>query len=95
MSAYIDGKVSKISSVPVRQADILDDYSSEFVVDSILDAEYGVQILIKISKTADGSYSWANNEIGDESFVKVDNLCKVDIITESYTPVDFLFNKSN
>lgn len=95
MSAYIEGKVVKVSSVPVCQADILGTYSSEFVADSILEAEYGVQVLIKVSKTADGSFAWANSEIGDETFVRVDGLCKVDIITESYTPVEFLFNKTN
>ncbi len=95
MSAYIEGKVVKVSSVPVRQADIFDAYSSEFVADSILEAEYGVQILIKVGKTADGSYVWANGEVGDDAFARVDGLCKVDIITESYTPVEFLFNKSN
>lgn len=93
MSAYIEGKVAKVSSVPVRQADILDAYSSEFVADSILEAEYGVQVLIKVSRTADGSYAWANGEVSDEAFVKGNNLCKVDIITESYTPVEFLFNR--
>lgn len=95
MSTYIEGKVAKVSSVPVRQADILNSYSSEFVADSILETEYGVQVLIKVNKTADGSYVWANGEVDDEAFVKMNNLCKVDIVTESYTPVEFLFNQSN
>lgn len=94
MSAYVNGKVAKVSQVPVKQEDILHSYSSEYVADSILDADYGVGILIKVNKTSDGKYDWANNEVGDETFLKKDDLCKVDIITESVAPIKFLFSDS-
>ena len=94
MSAYVNGKVMKISQVPVKQEDILHSYSSEYVADSILEADYGVGVLIKVNKTSDGDYDWANNEVGDETFLKVDDLCKVDIITESVKPIEFLFSES-
>lgn len=94
MSAYVNGKVIKISQVPVKQEDILHSYSSEYVADSILEADYGVGVLIKVNKTSDGDYNWANNEVGDETFLKVDDLCKVDIITESVKPIEFLFSES-
>ena len=69
-------------------------YSSEYVADSILEADYGIGVLIKVDKTSEGKYNWANNEVGDETFLKVDDLCKVDIITESVTPIKFLFSES-
>ena len=94
MSAYVNGKVIKISQVPVKQEAILHSYSSEYVADSILEADYGVGVLIKVNKTSDGNYDWANNEVGDETFLKVDDLCKADIITESVAPIKFLFSES-
>ena len=94
MEAYVNGEVIKISQVPVKQEDILHSYSSEYVADSILEADYGIGVLIKVDKTSEGKYNWANNEVGDETFLKVDDLCKVDIITESVTPVKFLFSES-
>ena len=95
MEAYVNGSVAKISNVPVKKEDILNNYSNEHIVDHILTSEYGVGVLIKINKTSDGKYEWANNEVGDESFLKVDNLCGIDIITESVKPIHFLFNGSN
>ena len=99
MEAYVNGSVSKISNVPVKKEDILNSYSNEHIVEHIFDhaieSEYGVGVLIKINKTSDGKYEWANNEVGDESFLKVDNLCGIDIITESVKPIHFLFNGSN
>lgn len=94
MSAYVNGEVTKISQIPVKQEDILHSYSSEYVADSILEADYGVGVLIKVNKTSDGNYDWANNEVGDETFLKLDDLCKVDIITESVKPIAFLFSES-
>ncbi len=94
MEAYVNGEVIKISQVPVKQEDILHSYSSEYVADSILEADYGIGVLIKVDKTSEGKYNWANNEVGDETFLKVDDLCKVDIITESVTPIKFLFSES-
>lgn len=94
MEAYINGKVVKVSQNPVKQEDILHAYSSEYVADSILESDYGVGVLIKVNKTSDSKYDWANNEIGDETFLKLNDLCKVDIITESVTPIKFLFSQS-
>lgn len=94
MDAYVNGKVAKVSQVPVKKEDILNNYSSEYIGGNLLDAEYGVGILIKVEKTADGKYNWANNEVGDETFLKLNDLCKIDIITESVAPIEFLFNQS-
>lgn len=94
MSAYINGKVTKISQTPVNQEDILHSYSSEYVADSILESDYGVGVFIKINKNSQNAYDWANNEVGNDDFIKLNGLCKVDIITESITPIDFLFNGS-
>ncbi len=94
MSAYVNGKVTKISQTPVNQEDILHSYSSEYVADSILESDYGVGVFIKINKNSQNAYDWANNEVGNDDFIKLNGLCKVDIITESITPIDFLFNGS-
>lgn len=94
MSAYVNGKVTKISQTPVNQEDILHSYSSEYVADSILESDYGVGVLIKINKNSQDAYDWANDEVGNDDFIKLNGLCKVDIITESITPIDFLFNGS-
>ena len=51
MEAYVNGEVIKISQVPVKQEDILHSYSSEYVADSILEADYGIGVLIKVDKT--------------------------------------------
>lgn len=95
MEAYVTGKVAKISNVPVSQADILHSYSSEYVADTILDSDYGVAVLIKVNKKSDGNYDWANNEVGDTAFLKLNDLCAVDIVTSSIAPIEFLFNNSN
>lgn len=93
-NTYVNGKVERIAQTAVKQEDILQSYSSEYIADSIMDTEYGVGVLIRINKTLDGTYDWANNEKGDESFIKLNELCKIDIITESITPIEFLFNQS-
>ena len=92
-NAFVTGKVSRIAKDAVKQDDIMQSYSSEYIADSILDAEYGVGVLITLNKSLDGDYIWANNEKGNESFIKVNELCKIDIITESITPIEFLFNQ--
>lgn len=94
LNTYVNGKVVKISQNPVKQEDILHSYSSEYVAESILSSEYGVEVLIKINKNSEGNYEWANNEVGESSFISLDDLCKVDIITESVTPINFLFSKA-
>ncbi len=92
-NAFVTGKVYRISKEAVKQEDIMQSYSSEYIADSILDAEYGVGVLITLNKSLDDNYVWANNEKGDESFIKINELCKIDIITESITPIEFLFNQ--
>lgn len=92
-NAFVTGKVSRIAKEAVKQEDIMQSYSSEYIADSILDAEYGVGVLITLNKSLDDNYVWANNEKGDESFIKINELCKIDIITESITPIEFLFNQ--
>lgn len=94
MNAYINGKVTKISQTPVNQEDILHSYSSEYIADNLLESDYGVEVLVKLNKNLQNNYDWANNEIGNDDFIKLDGLCKVDIITESITPINFLFNGS-
>lgn len=95
MEAYVNGKVLKIAQSAVKQEDIMQLFSSEYIADSILNAEYGVGVLIKVNKTSSGDYDWANDEKGDEAFIKLDGLCGVDIITESIKPIEFLFAQSN
>ena len=95
MEAYVNGKVLKIAKSAVKQEDIMQLFSSEYIADSILNAEYGVGVLIKVNKTSSGDYDWANDEKGDEAFIKLDGLCGVDIITESIKPIEFLFTQSN
>ena len=95
MEAYVNGKVVRVSHAAVKQEDIMQAFSSEYIADSILDAEYGVGVLIKVNKNSSGEYDWANGEKGDEAFIKLDGLCGADIITESVKPIDFLFSQSN
>ena len=95
MESYVNGKVVRVSQAAVKQEDIMQAFSSEYIADSILDAEYGVGVLIKVNKNSSGEYDWANGETGDEAFIKLDGLCGADIITESVKPIDFLFSQSN
>ena len=95
MEAYITGTVQKISQAAIKQEDLVQAYSSEYIADSILEAEYGIGVLIKVNKNSNGEYDWANGEKGDDAFIKPDGLCKVDIITESMAPIEFLFEQSN
>lgn len=93
-NTYINGKISKIAQTAIKQEDIIQSYSSEYIADSILDSEYGIGVLITVNKLSLNEYDWANGEKGDESFIKINELCKIDIITESITPIEFLFNQS-
>ncbi len=95
MEAYINGEVLRVSQAVVKQEDINQAYASEYIADSILNSEYGVGVLIKVNKNSNGEYTWANDEKGDEAFIKVDGLCGVDIVTESIAPIKFLFAQSN
>ncbi|MDQ5983754.1 MAG: hypothetical protein RUMPE_00782 [Eubacteriales bacterium SKADARSKE-1] len=95
LNDYIIGKVSKISQVPVKQEDILSDFSNEFIAKSILETGYGVAVLVSVeqdSSSPDG-LKWSNSNHSSESSIEVNDLCRVEIITESITPIDFLLGK--
>lgn len=94
---YITGKVSNVINAKVSRDEIgsisPDAWSSEMLIQDYV--EYAVPVIVKINKdtsSVDG-YNWVDNDPGDSSFVQENNICKVDIITESVTPISFLFNQ--
>ena len=97
-STYVLGKVEFVSPNPVTQSDIIDKYDNQYIADSILsdDSQYAVAVLISLNKdsTSDDGYKWANGEKGNSEYIKTNNLCRVEIITEEITPIDFLINQS-
>lgn len=92
---YIIGKVSKVSGVPVKQEDILSDFSNEFIAKSILETGYGVAILVSLEKdtSSPDGLRWSNNPHASNNSIEVNDLCRVEVITESITPIDFLLGR--
>lgn len=92
---YIIGKVNKISKVPVKQEDILSDFSNEFIAKSILETGYGVAVLVSLEQDPNSSdgLKWSNSNHSKESLIEKNDLCRVEIITESISPIDFLLGK--
>ena len=91
---HIIGKVSRVSGVPVKQEDILSDFSNEFIAKSILETGYGVAVLVSLEKDASSpdGLRWSSSSHANSS-IEVNDLCRVEIITESITPIDFLLGR--
>lgn len=56
---------------------------------------YYAPVILKLTKdpnSKDG-FKWAKNETGDATLVAEDGLCRVEIITESISPISFLVGK--
>ena len=94
---YVTGKISNIINAKVSRNELgsisPDAWSSEMLIPDYV--EYVVPVVIKINKDSSSSdgYSWVDNDIGDSSFIAENNICKVDIITESVSPISFLLNQ--
>lgn len=94
---YVTGKISNIINAKVSRNELgsisPDAWSSEMLIPDYV--EYVVPVVIKINKDSSSSdgYSWVDNDIGDSSFIAENNICKVDIITESVNPISFLLNQ--
>lgn len=94
---YVTGKISNIINAKVSRNELgsisPDAWSSEMLIPDYV--EYVVPVVIKINKDSSSSdgYNWVDNDIGDSSFIAENNICKVDIITESVSPISFLLNQ--
>lgn len=94
---YVTGKISNVIDAKVSRNELgsisPDAWSSEMLIPDYV--EYVVPVVIKINKDSSSSdgYNWVDNDVGDSSFITENNICKVDIITESVSPISFLLNQ--
>lgn len=91
--SYVCGKVSYADTVPVSK-DTVKSQLGDWLADTLLqESEYGVEVLVGIETDKNGKfgYKWSG-EAPESNFIKDNELCKVEIIKESVTPIKFLLN---
>ena len=94
---YITGKVSTVVNAKISRDELgsvsPDSWSSEMLIPDYV--EYVVPVVIKIDKdsSSQDGFKWVDNDVGDSSFVLENSICRVDIITESVSPINFLLSQ--
>lgn len=95
---YVIGKIENMSSKSFKKDIIKKEFSmSDHAADNLM-AEpnaYYVPLTIKLEKdpnTSDG-YKWIKNDNKDDRLVTEDNLSRIEIITESIPPINFLLGR--
>lgn len=97
-SNYVLGKIENMASKSYQKNYISQEFGmSDHASDNLMENQetYYVPLVVRLekdSKTKDG-FKWIKNETKDDTLVVEDNLCRIEIITESVTPIDFLLGK--
>ena len=97
-SNYVIGKIENMASKSYQKTYISQEFGmSDHASDNLMQNQeaYYVPLVVRLEKdfkTKDG-FKWVKNETKDDTLVVEDNLCRVEIITESVTPIDFLLGK--
>lgn len=95
---YVIGKIESINSKSYKKNIIAQEFGmNDHAADNLMNnpEAYYVPIAVKLEKdanTKDG-FKWIKNETKDDTLVVEDNLCSVEIITESITPINFLLGR--
>lgn len=91
---YISGKVENISQIPINKETILSEISKD-IDENLLKNDYLVAVTIALlqdDSSTDG-FKWHNTNIKENDIIKNNESCKIEIITETIRPLDFLLGK--
>lgn len=95
---YVLGKIETVYTKGYKKEVIAKEFGlTGQAADVIMDnpGAYYVPLVVKLEKDSSSKdgYKWAKSQTADDSLVTEDGLCRVEIITESVTPINFLIGK--